>query len=69
MREEEVFDIPLTCHDEPCGGHFEAKRIATKVLQVGYDWSTLHQDVKIYISQFDQCQELGRPTPRDEMPL
>eukprot|EP00253_Pinus_taeda_P032177 PITA_32177 len=31
VREEEVFDILLTCHDGPCGGHFAAKRIAFKI--------------------------------------
>eukprot|EP00253_Pinus_taeda_P027448 PITA_27448 len=32
VREEEVFDILLTCHDGPCGGHFAAKRTAFKIL-------------------------------------
>eukprot|EP00253_Pinus_taeda_P029141 PITA_29141 len=69
VREEEVLDILLTCHDGPCGGHFAAKRIAFKTLQVGYYWPTLHQDVKRYISQCDRCQRMGKPTPRDVMPL
>eukprot|EP00253_Pinus_taeda_P018144 PITA_18144 len=34
VREEEVFDIRLTCHDGSCGGHFAAKRTAFKILQV-----------------------------------
>eukprot|EP00253_Pinus_taeda_P032367 PITA_32367 len=33
VREEEVFDILLTCHDGPCGGHFAAKIIAFKIFQ------------------------------------
>eukprot|EP00253_Pinus_taeda_P009892 PITA_09892 len=69
VREGEVFDILLTCHDGPCGGHFATKRTTFKVLQVGYYWPTLHQDVKRYTSQCDQCQRMGKPTPRDEMPL
>ena len=69
VREEEVFDILLTCHDGPCGGHFAAKRTAFKILQVGYYWPTLHQDVRRYISQCDRCQRMGKLTPRDEMPL
>lgn len=32
VREEEVLDILLTCHDGPCGGHFAAKRTAFKIL-------------------------------------
>eukprot|EP00253_Pinus_taeda_P029787 PITA_29787 len=69
VREEEVFDILLTCHDGPCGGHFATKRIAFKILQVGYYWPTLHQDVRRYISQCDRCSRMGKPTPRHEMPL
>eukprot|EP00253_Pinus_taeda_P014367 PITA_14367 len=69
VREEEVFDILLTCHDGPCGGHFTAKRTAFKILQAGYYWPTLYQDVRRYISQYDRCQRMGKPTPRDEMPL
>eukprot|EP00253_Pinus_taeda_P031587 PITA_31587 len=69
VREEEVFDILLTCHDGPCGGHFAAKRTAFKILQAGYYWPTLHQDVRRYVSQCDQCQQMGKPTQKDEMPL
>eukprot|EP00253_Pinus_taeda_P020706 PITA_20706 len=69
VREEEVFEILLTCHDGPCGGHFATKRTAFKILQAGYYWPTLHQDVRRYISQCDQCQRMGKPTPRNEMPL
>eukprot|EP00253_Pinus_taeda_P027764 PITA_27764 len=69
VREEEVFDILLTCHDGPCGGHFAAKRTAFKILQAGFYWPTLHADVRRYISQCDRCQRMAKPTPRDEMPL
>eukprot|EP00253_Pinus_taeda_P021739 PITA_21739 len=69
VREEEVFAILLTCHDGPYGGHFVAKRIAFKILQADYYWPTLHQDVRRYISQCVRCQRMGKPTPRDEMPL
>eukprot|EP00253_Pinus_taeda_P025005 PITA_25005 len=69
VREEEFFDILLTYHDGPYGGHFAAKRTAFKILQAGYYWPTLHQDVRRYISQCDLCQRIGKPTPRDQMPL
>ncbi len=69
FKEEEVFNILLTCHDGPYGGHFATKRTAFKILQAGYYWPTLHQDVRKYISQCDRCQRMGKPTPRDEMPL
>ena len=50
VREEEFFDILLTCHDRPCGGHFAVKMVAFKILQVGYYWPTLHRDVRRYTS-------------------
>ena len=50
VREEEVFDILITCHDGHCGGHFVAKRTKFNVIQVGYYWPTLHEDVRRYIS-------------------
>jgi len=37
VREEEVFDILLACHDGPCRGHFLAKTTTFKVLKAGYD--------------------------------
>jgi len=49
-REEKVFDTLLTCHNGHCGGHFVAKRKTFKVLQEGYYWPTLHQEVKRYTS-------------------
>jgi len=50
VREEEVFEILLACHDGPCGGHFEENKTTFKVLKDGYYWPTLHQDVRTYIS-------------------
>ena len=36
VREDEIFDILKSCHDEPCGGHFANKKTAYKVLHLGY---------------------------------
>lgn len=38
VREEELFDILKSAHDEPCGGHFTDKRTAFKVLRASYFW-------------------------------
>lgn len=32
FREDETYDILHACHDEPCGGHFVAKRTTLKIL-------------------------------------
>ena len=69
VREEEVFDILLTYHYGSCGGHFAAKRTSFNILQEGYYWPTLHQDVRRYMSQCDQCQRMGKSTPKDEIPM
>ena len=50
FRKEEVFNILLSYHDGPCGGHFASKRTTVKVLQASYYWPTLHQDAKIFTS-------------------
>lgn len=57
----------LTYHDGPFVGHFAAKRIVFNILQVGYYWPILHQDVRRYTSQCDRCQRMGKPTPKDKM--
>ena len=69
VREEEVFHILLTHHDGPCGGHFAVKRTSFKILQAGYYCPSIHQDVRRYTSQCNRCQRMGKPTPKDEMPM
>ena len=46
VREEEVFDILKSTHDEPCGGHFADKRTAYKVLCASYFWPSFFKDAK-----------------------
>lgn len=36
VREEEMFDILKSSHDEPCSGHFADKRTAYKILRTSY---------------------------------
>ena len=69
VREDETYDILHACHNEPCGGHFAAKRTALKILTIGYYWPTLHKDATNYTRKCDKCQRIGHPTRIDEMPL
>ena len=69
VRNDEVIDILKSCHDEPCGGHFAAKRTAFKVLTLGYYWPSIFKDAKKYVKSCDSCQRMGRPTATDQMPL
>jgi hypothetical protein len=69
IREDEVHDILHACHDDPCGGDYAAKRTNYKILQVGYYRPTLHRYAHHYISPYDECQRMGKPTTRDEIIL
>ena len=46
VREDEIPEILKGCHDEPCGGHFADKRIAYKILLLGYYWPSLFKNAK-----------------------
>lgn len=46
VREDEMSDILKACHDEPCGRHVSDKRIAYKILSLGYYWPSLFKDAK-----------------------
>lgn len=69
IREDETFDILLVCHDEPCGGHFAAKRITIKILNREYYCPTLHKDASNNTRKCDRYQRMGLPTKSDEMLL
>jgi len=69
VREDETYDILHACHNEPCGGHFAAKRTTMKILNAGYYCPTLHKDAARYTKKCDRCQRMGRPTKSNEMPL
>ena len=45
------------------------KRIAYKVLRLGYYWPTLFRDAKKYIRSCDSFQIMGKLVARDEMTL
>lgn len=36
VREDEIYDILRTCHNEPCGGHFPDKQTTYKILCSGH---------------------------------
>ena len=41
VPDEEMESILTHCHTLACGEHFRGNRIASKVLQLGFYWSTL----------------------------
>jgi hypothetical protein len=69
IKEGEILDILKACHDEPYGGHFADKMTTYKVLCLGYYCPTIFRDAKKYVRSRDNCQRMGKPIARDEMPL
>jgi len=69
IREDEIIDILTSCHDQPFGGHFVAKRTTHKILSLGYYWPSIFKDSKKYVRSCDNFQRMGRPTTSDEMQL
>ncbi|KAH9745636.1 hypothetical protein KPL70_004147 [Citrus sinensis] len=69
VPKSEIPNILSFCHEQACGGHFSAKKIATKVLQCGFYWPTIFRDAYTFCSSCDRCQQMGSITRRNMMPL
>lgn len=51
------------------GEHYVQKAIEQKILCVILWWPTLHCDNKEFFRTCDVCQQVGKPSMRDSMPL
>lgn len=69
VRENKVYDILHSCHNEPSQGNYAPKRKTYKVLQMIYHWTTMFKDANQYVSRCDYCQRMGNPNKRDEITL
>ena len=69
VPEEEYDSILSFCHSLACGGHFSSRKTVAKVLQSGFWWPTLHRDAHEFCRRCLRCQQTGRITKRDMMPL
>jgi hypothetical protein len=69
VREDEVYYILKSCHDELCGGHFSNKRTTKKFVHLVYYWPIHFRDAKKYVKSCDSCQRVGKPIQSDEIPL
>ncbi|RVX07778.1 Retrovirus-related Pol polyprotein from transposon 297 [Vitis vinifera] len=69
VPEDEQQGILSHCHENACGGHFASQKIAMKVLQSGFTWSSLFKDAHIMCRSCDRCQRLGKLTKRNQMPM
>lgn len=55
ILENEIIYILTFCHSYACGDHFGAKRMARKVLECGFYWSSLFQDSYSFCKSCDHC--------------
>jgi hypothetical protein len=59
IPENEYQKILSFCHDHACGGHFNSKKTAAKILQSGFYWPSIFRDAHAYCSACERCQKLG----------
>jgi len=69
VPDNEIQSVISFCHEQACGGHFSAKKTATKILQCGFYWPTLFHDAYVFCSLCDRCQCMGSISKRNMMPL
>ncbi|XP_071691253.1 uncharacterized protein [Rutidosis leptorrhynchoides] len=65
---KEANEILIQCHSSAPGGHFGPNYTARKVLDSGFYWPTIFQDVHKLLRSCDACQRGGNLSKRDEMP-
>ncbi|MCO5576263.1 hypothetical protein L7F22_030072 [Adiantum nelumboides] len=54
---QEIEKILMSCHDGVCGGHFAKELTSKKILQAGFVWPSLHQDVQHWCRDCKACQQ------------
>ena len=69
IPDEEVKSVLTFCHELACGGHFDPRKIAEKVLQSGFYWLTLFKDVFDFCKTCTRCQMIGIISKCNMMPL
>ncbi|XP_074301383.1 uncharacterized protein LOC141632768 [Silene latifolia] len=67
IPENEMTSILTFCHSNACGGHFGARRIARKVLDCGFYWTSLFKDAHGFCQTCDNCQRVGNISRKNEM--
>ena len=57
--EKEIIDVIKSCHEGVCGGHFAQEITSKKILQAGFVWPSLHQDVQHWCRTCETCKKVG----------
>ena len=69
MSDREQQGILSHFHENACGGHFYSQKIAIKVLQSRFYWSSLFKDAHTICRECEKGQRLGKISRRHMMPL
>jgi len=69
IPDNEVRSVLSFYYDKAYGGHFSGRKTAAKVLQCRFYWPTLFKDAFEYCKSYTRCQQLGKISKRDMMPL
>lgn len=56
---ERIPQLLMEAHNSVCGGHFDARVMAQKLLRSGYWWPNLVKDVQAYCKVCDECQRFA----------
>jgi hypothetical protein len=60
INKEEGQQILSELHPRVCGGHIGARALAAKVLQQGFYWPMMIDDVAKLVSTCESCQRFSR---------
>ncbi|MCO5607526.1 hypothetical protein L7F22_061723 [Adiantum nelumboides] len=64
---EEIYKILEETHEGSCGGHFAMKIMLHKILQEGYVWPSIQQDVNHWCKSCLSCQKMGKRILKPEL--
>jgi hypothetical protein len=65
---EEIKSVIYHCHSGAYGGHASTAKTQAKILQVGFYWPSMFNDVFNFVKSCDACQRTGKMSRRHEMP-
>lgn len=57
---QQIQELLFEAHDQICGGHFDVRLTAGRILRAGFYWPTLHKDVQRYCAECVKCQQYAR---------
>jgi hypothetical protein len=67
LPSEEVKSVIYHCHSGPYGGHTSTAKTQAKVLQAGFYWPSMFNDIFHFVKSCDGCQRAGKMSRRHEM--